>query len=77
MFVPATFLSRNGSQLSFLPEVAEIQRQEQLEKAVDTVRKRFGHFSLQRGIASANPDLCSINPKDDHIIHPESFFGGF
>ena len=64
-------------QLSFLPEVAEIQRQEQLEKAVDTVRSRFGHFSLQRGIASANPDLCSINPKDDHIIHPESFFGGF
>ena len=66
---------REYEQLSFLPEIAAIQRQEELEQAMDTVRSRFGHFSLRRGIYLTDETLAALNPKEDHIIHPESFFG--
>lgn len=61
-------------QLSFLPEVQEIQKKEQLDRAVDSVRTRFGHFSIQRGIMLTDTQLSRLDPKNDHTIHPESFF---
>ena len=61
-------------QLSFLPEISRIQRQEELESTVDRIRRRFGHFSVRRGILLKDNVLSDLNPKDDHIIHPESFF---
>lgn len=63
-------------QLSFLPEVQEIQKKEQLDRAVDSVRTRFGHFSIQRGIMLTDTQLSKLDPKNDHTIHPESFFKG-
>lgn len=61
-------------QLSFLPEISRMQRQEELEQTVDSIRRRFGHFTIQRGILLKDKALSNLNPKDDHIIHPESFF---
>ena len=66
-------LSEN-EQLSLLPEISMLQRQEILESAVDDIRKRFGHFSIQNGLLLTDKQLSSLNPKDDHTIHPESFF---
>lgn len=63
-----------NEQLSLLPDVAAIQKQEELESAVDALRGRFGPFSIRRGILLADRQLSGLNPKDDHIIHPESFF---
>ena len=60
--------------LSLLPDVAAIQKQEELESAVDALRGRFGPFSVRRGLLLTDRQLSGINPKDDHIIHPESFF---
>lgn len=57
-----------------MPDVAAIQKQEELESAVDALRNRFGHFSVQRGLLLTDLQLSSLNPKDDHVIHPESFF---
>ena len=65
---------RENEQLSLLPDVVAIQKQEELESAVDTLRSRFGHFSIQRGLLLADRQLSNLNPKEDHIIHPESFF---
>lgn len=65
---------RENEQLSFLPEIAAIQKQEELERSVDAIRSRFGHFSIQRGIQLSDKQLSDFSPKDDHIIHPESFF---
>ena len=73
--VRACRLSLNEhEQLSLLPDVAAIQKQEELESAVDALRGRFGHFSVRRGLLLTDRQLSGINPKDDHIIHPESFF---
>lgn len=65
---------RENEQLSLMPDVAAIQKQEELESAVDALRNRFGHFSVQRGLPLTDLQLSSLNPKDDHVIHPESFF---
>ena len=65
---------RENEQLSLMPDVAAIQKQEELERAVDALRNRFGHFSVQRGLLLTDLQLSSLNPKDDHVIHPESFF---
>lgn len=58
-------------QLSFLPEMQKIQKKERLDQAVDSVRNRFGHFVIQRGIMLTDTDLSNLDPKNDHTIHPE------
>lgn len=60
-------------QLSFLPEENRVQKQMELEYTIDTIRRRFGHFSVQRGIMLQDRALSAINPKDDHIIHPIAY----
>lgn len=73
--VRACNLSLNeNEQLSLLPEISDIQKQETLESTVDTIRNRFGHFSIQNGLLLSDRQLSSLNPKEDHVIHPESFF---
>lgn len=45
-----------------------------LEKTIDGLRKRFGHYSIQRCAMLLDPKLSGFNPKDDHTIHPVSYF---
>lgn len=63
-----------NEQLSLLPDISAIQKQETIESAIDNIRSRFGHFSVQRGILLTDRQLSSLNPREDHVIHPESFF---
>ncbi len=63
-------------QLSLFEDEAKCQQQEQLERTVDRLRERFGHFSLRRGIMLADPALAALDPVADHVIHPEAFLKG-
>lgn len=47
---------------------------EMLERAVDGIRQRFGPYSIQRCALLKDRRLTGFNPKDDHVIHPVSFF---
>jgi len=49
-------------------------RRERLERTVDDIRRRFGHYAIGRAVTSADNTLTNINPKDDHIIHPVGYF---
>lgn len=60
-------------QLSFLPDKVKEQNTDNLERTIEDIRRRFGHFSVQRGIMLADKELSSVNPKEDHVIHPEIF----
>lgn len=60
-------------QLSIYPDVVKAQNQEMLEEAVDGIRRRFGHFSVQRGVMLTDTVLSALNPQEDHIIHPVGF----
>lgn len=48
-------------------------KKDRLAKAVDQLRNRFGHNAVLRA-ASLLDDALRINPKDDHVIHPYSYF---
>lgn len=60
-------------QTSFIPEVAKTHKLDELECTIDDIRRRFGRFSIQRGVMFTDRNLSDLNPKDDHIIHPVSY----
>ena len=47
---------------------------EVLASTIDNLRNRFGHYSIQRCSMMLDPQLTGFNPKDDHRIHPVSYF---
>ena len=54
------------------------ERREKLGKvdaAVDEIRKRFGFYSIQRGLMYRDRILSSVNAQDDHTVHPHGYFG--
>ena len=55
----------------FAPDSAE---QEQLERTLDRLRERFGPYCVRRCALLQDDRLTGFNPKDDHVIHPVSFF---
>ena len=64
---------QENEQLSLLEEEQKRQKQETLERTVDSLRSRFGHFSIRRGIMLADEELSAVIPVADHAIHPEVF----
>ena len=50
------------------------QAQEQLERTLDRLRERFGPYCIRRCALLQDERLTGFNPKDDHVIHPVSFF---
>ena len=59
-------------QLSFFEK--DMEQEENIERTIDDIRRRFGHFSLQRGIMLTDKQLSHLNPKADHMIHPERYY---
>ena len=49
-------------------------KKEALERSVDRLRERFGPYCVQRLIMLQDTHLTGFNPKDEHVIHPVSFF---
>ena len=49
---------------------------EQIDKAVDQVRQRYGYMSIRRALLDVDPQLGHINVRDGHVVHPVGFFGG-
>lgn len=60
-------------QLSFLENAVKDQRQEDLERTIDKIRHRYGHYSIQRGIMLVDTELSHLDPIAEHTIYPESF----
>lgn len=59
-------------QMSLYQDVKQSRRQDELETAMDGIRRRFGHASIKRGIVLADEQLSRDNPRD-HVIHPIGF----
>lgn len=47
---------------------------ENLARTIDDLRKRFGHDSILRASSLLDRNLTGFNPKEDHTIHPVSYF---
>jgi DNA polymerase-4 len=61
-------------QVSLFINEEERKRWEDLERTVDALRKRFGYFSIQRGLMLEDRKLTALNPKEEHVIHPVGYF---
>lgn len=61
-------------QLGFFSNQEKREKLERLDKAVDTVRERYGYTCVQRARIYTDSGLGKINPKDDHTVHPVGFF---
>ena len=60
-------------QLTLFADEADRLKKEMLERTVDNIRYRYGHYAINRAIVTMDNTLNNINPKDDHTIHPVSF----
>lgn len=68
--IPAT----SPQQLTMFEDAQKRERMETLERTVDDIRRRFGHYAIGRAITTNDKTLKNINPKEDHTIHPVGFF---
>jgi len=59
-------------QLSLLDDERRVKR-ELLDKSIDRIRSRFGHYSVQRSILLRDKSL-NANPVEENVIHPVSYF---
>ena len=63
-------------QLELFVDDARREKELALERAKDRIWGRFGPASLVRGSVMLDPGLAALSPKDDHMIHPASFYTG-
>lgn len=65
---------RTPVQTSLFLDAAKRQRLEELERTVDDIRRRFGHYAIGRAVTTADTTLRNISPRDEHVNHPVGYF---
>lgn len=60
-------------QLSLFDDENKRMKKEQLEYSIDDIRRRFGHYSVQRALLLTDSKLNS-NPIEENVIFPVSYF---
>lgn len=51
------------------------EKQMKMDVAVDDIRRRFGFYSIQRGLMYRDRALSAVNAKEDHTVHSHGYFG--
>ena len=62
-------------QIDLFSSVEMREKQMKMDAAVDDIRRRFGFYSIQRGLMYQDKVLSAVNAKEDHTVHPHGFFG--
>jgi hypothetical protein len=60
-------------QFSLFDEDNKRFRREIIDKSIDNIRDRFGHYKIQRGLLLQDKRL-NANPVEENVIHPISYF---
>ncbi len=63
------------AQLTMFPDAGR-ERRYDLENTVGDIRRRFGHYAIQRACLIGCREFGAINPRDDHTIHPVGWKNG-
>lgn len=61
-------------QLDFMGDETKRLRMERLERSIDSLRSRYGHQIIQRGVVLQDAGYAQINPVEEHTVHPVSLF---
>ena len=62
-------------QIDLFSSVELREKQEKMDQTVDDIRRRFGFYSVQRGLMYRDRILSAVNAKEDHTVHPHGYFG--
>lgn len=62
-------------QIDLFSDVHFREKQMRMDEAVDDIRKRFGFYSIRRGLMYQDKILSAVNAKEDHTVHPVAYFG--
>ena len=60
-------------QLSLFEDEAKRDRAEKLEFTIDDIRRKFGHYAIDRAMMKIDDKLGKLNPKEEHVIHPVGY----
>jgi DNA polymerase-4 len=63
-------------QFSLWENPERILKNENLERAINMLRARYGNKIVQRAIMYTDPKLSSVDAKRDNLIHPVGVFNG-
>lgn len=61
-------------QLSLLRNEKERTRKNALDSSVDILKKRFGSYCIQPAVLLADKALSGFSPKEEHTVHPVSYY---
>ena len=61
-------------QIDLFSNMEKREKQMKMDETVDEIRKRFGFYSVQRGLMYQDRKLSAINAKAEHTIHPRGYF---
>ncbi|MBQ5593329.1 MAG: hypothetical protein IIU76_01960, partial [Bacteroidales bacterium] len=62
-------------QIDLFSSVEQREKQMKVDEAIDTIRKRFGFYSVQRGLMYCDRVLSAVDAKVEHTVHPHGYFG--
>ncbi len=61
-------------QLDLFSSMELREKQMKVDEAVDDIRRRYGFYSIQRGLMYQDRVLSAVNAKEDHTVHPHGYF---
>lgn len=62
-------------QIDLFSSVEFREKQMKVDTAVDDIRRRFGFYSVQRGLMYFDRMLSAVDAKAEHTVHPHGYFG--
>ena len=62
-------------QLDMFMDPQAREKQMKMDETVDIIRKRFGFYSVQRGLMYRDRILSACDAKSDYTVHPHGYFG--
>lgn len=75
--VCACYLSDDSAvQLSFGGEYEKEKKLCKLDETVEKIRKKYSHPTIVRGVVFTDAQTMEMNPEEDNVIHPVSYFKG-
>lgn len=62
-------------QIDLFSSVEFREKRMKVDEAVDDIRRRFGFYSVQRGLMYFDKMLSAVDAKSEHTVHPHGYFG--
>ena len=62
------------AQISFFTDEHQRIKREKLDRAIDDIRRRFGHYSIMRAVTHLDETLGKIDARGEHVSYPVGYF---